>query len=774
MSRYRFYIDGTEILQEPRGWDDFEIVIDRDDTNRIIAVKAPLELTFFADGYARLKQLKQQNGRNYIATFRADELDKFGYNTIFQGSINLTEGTDDILRKMWEVPVKDGNYSAYIFNNLELSIDVSLSETKNGQAITPPTPVALSIPITGYKQGIDSISYDTRSTWNAYDVKDLFEYAIGFVSDNNLSFTSSWYDGLANDEKICVIAADEAVYRNGAPLVFTMKDLINSVARVYNLYLSVSGTTIILEDYDYFLNNGVSATFTQFDTLELAFDPNSSYKEIKVGDPAEKATNFPNGKRYFAPQLFYQKNEANSSAVLDIQPAFSVNANLIPDSFVDTAFGLIGSSHATAEAYGGRDIDSIYQVDGVPEGWFIEVGEKPIMVQYNSSTNTAVRSTVETRFYSLNEQMFNENILSRYYFNSDVYYQPKDGNSFTMRMKEDTFSVIDTNTELPVLFNNINGEAAFTTTNGEFLDDDPLYPSHYIAPSGETKTFRISALIPKFHTDRQSVFGELGYTNPVLVENTKVNVLNLKKTEVGILYATTSNPCVLFLNDEDAYQVGDSIFVEFINRDALVPASTDWSSASSLYTVQAQGDRVISINLDSSGFDINEFVGGGISIEEPGAVSLTNVDIEFKIVRENSSGTIVQTETILHEDVYSDVVYSHSATLTLNAGDKVYPKIEIIASENESDVLFLPVEWSGSNSEAEIAVSANIGGFRGEIINAKTVATKAQRNSILKEPFKAIGIQDGKGWPKRVALNIVTGDVNMELLTNSTFYDAAD
>lgn len=774
MKNFRFYIDGQEILQEPREWDSFEFAINFDRNNRTIITQAPLELTFIGDGYSVLKNLFNTLSIGQTVSLRADEFTGSGYETIYTGSINLDEINFDVVKGTAQTALREQSIASYLFSNMELEVNLEQNESRNGIAITPLTPIDLEMQLTGLKSTIDATGYDTQVTWKAYDVKEVFEYIVKYLSDGELTFRSNWYDALPDDERICLIAGSEAIYRDNEALVTSLDSLLKSIGRLFNLYMSGSGTEVILEDYSYFFaNEEISSEVSNVEEMEVTFHTETLYKEIRLGDRQGLKSFFPDNRRYFAPHECFLADTYPALTDLNLQPEYVINANVILDAYVQGIFERVGAAHKANQATGNREIDILYEADEVPNGWYrSDLAENTYMVQYDQSTNTAVREVIDGKFYTLNPLMFNSAVMARYPLGADVYFSAKEDATFNLRMQEDFFMPVDTNSETLVSFEDVDERFRGEVEGGEFLSQDALKRDlYYVAPTSESKTFTIGMSIPKFHDSASGGQGQLAYGEPKRLDSTEVLVNTLELDSATIEHVGAGNPTLLFLSDKSYWSTGDAVSVEFNGPGGASP--TDWEGVSASKTIQAEADNgsVISINLDSSSYDLTTFAGGTVTKADVGRSSLTNVDLKLKIVRTNSSGTIIGTDETTFQDIFSDTTYTHSASFDLNAGDEVYATTELIASETVNGVLTLPVIWRDDVTSADLLVSRSNEGYRGYKVSVSGTMTREQKQAVLREPWKAIGVPGGKGWAELVSISATRSKVKADLLTSADHFD---
>lgn len=250
----KLFIDSTEC--KDFDWQNFSINIRRDRENRIINITMPQTNTFRGDAYAIIRDAFIRDGWCATLPVTIQKACDSGYENIIEGLIFLNDCEFRTQRCEVDVPIRDNSYYAKIYNNEAIEIQPDSDESKNGASITKCTPIDLDLfkPSTGaYNSG-----FAHAGTRKAYDLFDVLKHQIAFITDGEVTLSSSWYSGLDTDKRIAIIRGYEL--RNGdasksIPAI-SHRETFKDIARLFNLWrtININTSSAIIETADYFYN----------------------------------------------------------------------------------------------------------------------------------------------------------------------------------------------------------------------------------------------------------------------------------------------------------------------------------------------------------------------------------------------------------------------------------------------------------------------------------------------------------------------------------------
>lgn len=340
-------------------------------------------------------------------TQRLDEL-------IYEGVLLLSDVSFDTIEGFAEVSLLNKGWQTKIENNWDLEVNLKAENTKNSTtgnsiSLTPPTEIELC-PFT-FWVGNEPTPV-TNALCKGYDLKDVFTHVVSYVSDNEITFESSWYDSLLVDKKI--LLTNGVMYRTGtgdAPFV-TLKDLFEHIKKLCNVIIvfEIDTTSVVMRvENQSYLQSGTNIIVTELRGATITIDQNKLFNSVKVGSISSMQTNseilptyqFPILNGYsFKEDVFNIQTECNTQKQLDLSTSWVIDHNILQKS-------------RTSEDNDG-DI---------------------FLIQYNSETNCPVYgdplgfSNLYNADYFYNMMFTNDQVLSRHSIYGDMVIHLQNGNN---------------------------------------------------------------------------------------------------------------------------------------------------------------------------------------------------------------------------------------------------------------------------------------------------------------------------------------------------------
>jgi hypothetical protein len=335
-----FLFDG-QIVSDPAEWEDTAIPLTYDYDNAIYNVDYSQAYTFYGDAYALLYA-------KYTANDVCDLVDAQiritqGCNYInFNAVIFITACVFNESRCSVQVKFEDNAFTARIQNNRKLNFSATVTESKNGVAITPPTviPVKLFLPSTGVFNAYGC------SGWSMFD---MMAYSVAWMSDGIVAFQSSFFQsGLGRWDWVtsagAIRASINATANNQSVIAPTVafQDLYDWARKNWNLAMAVkdvSGVpTLIVEHVDFFKQAGVTHVFQNVNDVELSFVEEILYSAVKVGaiiitpancDELATTCNASTKVRYFGfnDETYSFTGTCNNESILDLSNIANVTTD---------------------------------------------------------------------------------------------------------------------------------------------------------------------------------------------------------------------------------------------------------------------------------------------------------------------------------------------------------------------------------------------------------------------------------------------------------------
>lgn len=424
---FQFFLNNTQIFNQPFGWEDFEETFELDEEVRGLLLKYNSKLTFWGDGYAFLEAIRQTSGgycQRVDVTIKGKATQSGSFKDRILGTINIVDivwgiGNNDGDGPTAETTIEDRSFTARIKNNSESTYWLNANVSKNGVSITPITTIALTV----YRPS-DGLNYGP--TREVYDLKDSLEYLVSAMTDNTVSFASTWYDSLPDDEHWSVCYGNELRTASStlAPLVSWENLFSKTIALLYNLWFIVevdttTGNSVIrIEDDDY-LHSSVRLNRIQYIAdLKQSFDFDKMYRSVELGqEDSIKDLSGTYSLPYlqflsFVEEEYQILGTCNDDNTLNLRTEYIIDTNVIEASL------------------GGND----------------DYDDDIFLIQYDASTNIATKGyylsgddVTPTNPALYNEQALNANVSARWKLqgNPAVFYSNQD-DSFEAQLVSDT------------------------------------------------------------------------------------------------------------------------------------------------------------------------------------------------------------------------------------------------------------------------------------------------------------------------------------------------
>lgn len=386
----KLFIDGSEV--QDFDWQNFSINIRRDRENRIVHVTMPQTTTFTGDAYQIIRNAFIENGWCLTLPVIIQKSCGNGYETIIEGLIFINDCEFMPQRCEVNVPIRDNSYYAKIYNNEEIELQPDSDVSKNGVTITACTAIDLDMfrPSTGaYNSG-----FAHAGTRKAYDLFDVLQNQIAFITDGDIGTISSWYSGLDTDKRIAIVTGYELRNADATKHVpaLSHRDTFTDVAKLFNLWRSISGTDVIIEEFDYYYNDTELFTLPDIKDYKQSALIEEYYSNISAGSFKHGDNlSFP-ATQYlsFKEEIYGVQGTCNIDRRLELKcNTFITDTNVIEDVLMN-------------------DNDSY--------------DEDLFLIQYTSTNSKATRTDIDgISGYIYNNEMLNGEVVNRYTFNGSVF-----------------------------------------------------------------------------------------------------------------------------------------------------------------------------------------------------------------------------------------------------------------------------------------------------------------------------------------------------------------
>lgn len=449
VSKFQFLLD-NQYVDDPKGWEDVDTTIKRDQTISGLLISQEAQLEFYGNGYTYIKsQFDTQGFCSFVEIEIRQTCDQINYEKIFNGIIYLSDCEFDLMRCSVKVKTVDDSFYARINNNKSLKAKIDVGRSKNDTTIAAAAAIAVQFfdPSTG---NYVSTAGQQPNVYTAYEV---LKFLVAFMTDDRVGFVSNDFAPGGQWQGQTIVSGGEIRLRDQSVIpeisfeeVFTE---LNKKNRIGFSIEKISGKpTLRVENLDYFYTQTSAVTLSDAKEVKMKMDTAQLYSQVRVGSTTFDESiplvgQFPEAIRFlgFRDETFNIIGTCNIDRTLELASEWIISSNLIEDVFIN------GNNSYE---------NNIFLID------------------VDLATNKAVQSNwvgVGTSVF-YNETFNNKTVIERWLKgipNSVAFYlKPKD-NTFTAgRTFLTSFNLYPGNpnyTELPFRFDNDYAPGFFDTNN---------------------------------------------------------------------------------------------------------------------------------------------------------------------------------------------------------------------------------------------------------------------------------------------------------------------
>lgn len=498
---YRFVLDNTVVEyqteENPVGWDEMLINVNRDRDLKGLFVNLDATLTFTQDGYDYLKSI--YNDSDYceevkISVQRSID-DGQNYIERYKGLLFQSDWTFDDFACSVEVKFTDDSFYGRIDHRRSTQAYLTGDKTINGIALSPAPVYNMQLfdPATG-------LDLPLLQPYGIYRIYDVLQYLVAFMTDGKVEFDSPVF-GTGGDFGYLGLTYGFAIRQTGNNVTLTLRDFTDHMQPItfetlfkeldhrFNLgmYIDETGSKpkLIIDYWKELFQQGTMTTFPDLPNLKTKIAKEFIYSKVKFAGADivdQPASSFPGGIRFIG----FRKEE------------YLVTGKCNVDTTLDLSYDFINDTNAIEEISVLSGID-----DSFDEDWFL-IDCLVAPGQLTAKRSNWITPGATEQFY--NESLTNYEISKRFFGfipNSIAAYLGSVDNSF--RAEKTTF-------QYPVF-----GGDVFTGRTKIIFQDDSALPnkdpggnfdpvtSEYTAPNSGIYSFDI--FIREFYIP----FGNIAY-----------------------------------------------------------------------------------------------------------------------------------------------------------------------------------------------------------------------------------------------------------------------
>lgn len=278
---------------------------------------------------------------------------------IFVGKIFLLEIEKDS-NCIVTTPLQDNNYYARISKNKSIKTFLDSTRSKNGATISDAaiTPLTLFDPATGS---------NLSGIYQAWRVFDVFKNVTAFLSDGEMTFSSTLFGTGGEFEGLCITTGQELFFQgSGTAPAVSFADFYSEVRKKINTTIFIDATGNIpelrIESDPLTYTNNIIKKLSAVDRLTLKVDGSKLIAKVDVGSrdldytapgPGGLSNVEANSYFTFRDEPYTTLGQCNTDNSLDLISNFILSSNIIEDVlmnsnnnfsdrifFIDTASGV--------------------------------------------------------------------------------------------------------------------------------------------------------------------------------------------------------------------------------------------------------------------------------------------------------------------------------------------------------------------------------------------------------------------------------------------------
>jgi hypothetical protein len=353
----KFFIDDTEIVESPEGWDGLTTTLRFDRELKGLFTTMDVSLTFHADGYTLLKAAYDASGYCHSMPFEIRQQNTSGhYLPVFTGIIYLKdiEWAEGLSGAYAKCQIKDNSFFAKIFNNKNIKARPYVPTSKLGETIVAAGYKRINFftPSTGaYIAHITGAGNERTDT--GFLVYDVLRFFIDFISDGTVDFISDSfasggaYEGaMITNGYVCRFVGtgvSQPLFEDNWPEL-SLSEVITEINKQYNIgfYAGYDGGRPFfkVEAYNDLFPLTALATLSGVDNLKRKTASEYLYSNVVVGSTDtmnDPALSFPGDIRFigFKEEDYLVAQSCNIDRELNISNSWIIDTNVIEELIIN-------------------------------------------------------------------------------------------------------------------------------------------------------------------------------------------------------------------------------------------------------------------------------------------------------------------------------------------------------------------------------------------------------------------------------------------------------
>lgn len=341
----RVTLDDTILNDTPRGWDDAVIKTKRGKTLKGLFLTYSSDLEFWGDGFDYINDVMEENYCNTIkVTIETDDCGDVGdWVTEFNGIIQIPQISKfDVTQNIIQTKIFDDTFDAKINNNKSIKAFVDVGTSKNGEDITPASPVEIEM---------FNPTGDFISGWvdcEGFRVFDCFKFIIDYITDGQIGFKSDLFSGeyynwmLFNGKELRVANPPGG----GDQVEVSFKELFQEINKKTNISFAIEPDDdpsfdfrLRLEETSYFEQDDSILTLDNVPNIMMSFNRDELFSNVAIGSKSfddDLVLSYPPlNIKAFKEENYNLLGQCNIDKTLNLVSKYVIDSNVIEDVVVN-------------------------------------------------------------------------------------------------------------------------------------------------------------------------------------------------------------------------------------------------------------------------------------------------------------------------------------------------------------------------------------------------------------------------------------------------------
>lgn len=295
---FEIYID-DQLTDQPMNDMDLVTKIVRDDTISGVAItqdvvlkwegnNAPVAGTISA--YSYLKSLFDAGLCSEATINIYDRVSNTQTNLKHKGVIKLIQLEFSEHEPIVSTRIQDNNFYSYINNNRDLKVDLRATLTKNGEELDPIDFYTVDM----FNGCVNLYGSTAGAYYKGYLISDIFTFIISAITDNKVSFSSSYLDNLTYPLMLFKgqsLVNSFTLYPTAPDPVFeiSFQKIFDEINFHKNLYWKIdtsdpNAPVLVMEEYEASFTAGTGFEITEPKNIKTTVDQSTLYGKVVVGN----------------------------------------------------------------------------------------------------------------------------------------------------------------------------------------------------------------------------------------------------------------------------------------------------------------------------------------------------------------------------------------------------------------------------------------------------------------------------------------------------------